>query len=615
MQIYLNNKLAAIKKGSSFEYISENRLFSGSDDYTLSISFPLKDCPMNIDIFGNINRADISVKKVIFDCEIRDKALIKVGTAVVTEISDTEVKCQFLEGRSEQNYDNYFNKVFINQLELGEGPTRSQLSASPEDAWNPEFSNFTCVALPWINNSSESGLSHNFAKPVVNSDSFSNIDHWEWDNEDTSDLTWQPYLIYVTKKIFESLGYSCNFSEWENHRGFKYIVICNVLPSSWELYDFSNALPAWTVEEFMYKLELFLGGEFLVDHRNKTISFSFIRDILKDSNTVYISDVVNELTKEEDIENNGSEYLESKNLYYKTQDWEIWKYLSCRWYIDRWKTLIVEYDSLANLIDENKGYRQVSKREDVSFSVRGNSLSKILYAKDVNTYFIIKPFLKGIGNSVDGVRFYNYYMNLQPINIFGERLISDKEDWSSEEIEIVPACIDFIPQLPDSIKNQRYKCIYVSPGSFSEGSNSGSLNEDGIYDTTRQQDNLLRGSAENSGEYYDTLYLAYWDGSRRESSRMPFPEIEDIYIKSDWSGFELRPFNFRLTGFGSFHDIVNKIDTQTKVTFRFLSNKIPEVKSIFNIRGKRYICEKLTATFTENGMSQLIKGVFYPLID
>ena len=50
-----------------------------------------------------------------------------------------------------------------------------------------------------------------------------------------------------------------------------------------------------------------------------------------------------------------------------------------------------------------------------------------------------------------------------------------------------------------------------------------------------------------------------------------------------------------------------------KTTFKFLADKVPDVRSLFLIRGKRYVCEKLTATFSENGMSQLIKGVFYPV--
>ena len=67
MQIYVDNKLAALKQGTSFEYVSENRMFSGSDGYTLTITFPLKDCPQNLAIFGHINLADVSAGKVIFD--------------------------------------------------------------------------------------------------------------------------------------------------------------------------------------------------------------------------------------------------------------------------------------------------------------------------------------------------------------------------------------------------------------------------------------------------------------------------------------------------------------------------------------------------------------------
>ena len=41
MKIFVEGKEAFLKKGTSFEFIAENRLFSGSDEYTLSITFPL----------------------------------------------------------------------------------------------------------------------------------------------------------------------------------------------------------------------------------------------------------------------------------------------------------------------------------------------------------------------------------------------------------------------------------------------------------------------------------------------------------------------------------------------------------------------------------------------
>lgn len=57
------------------------------------------------------------------------------------------------------------------------------------------------------------------------------------------------------------------------------------------------------------------------------------------------------------------------------------------------------------------------------------------------------------------------------------------------------------------------------------------------------------------------------------------------------------------------------INPKQKATFKFLSDSIPNPRSLFVIRGKRYLCEKITATFTENGMSQLIKGSFYPVLE
>ena len=39
MKILINGKLAALKENTSFEYIADNRLFSGSDGYSLTITF------------------------------------------------------------------------------------------------------------------------------------------------------------------------------------------------------------------------------------------------------------------------------------------------------------------------------------------------------------------------------------------------------------------------------------------------------------------------------------------------------------------------------------------------------------------------------------------------
>ena len=55
-----------------------------------------------------------------------------------------------------------------------------------------------------------------------------------------------------------------------------------------------------------------------------------------------------------------------------------------------------------------------------------------------------------------------------------------------------------------------------------------------------------------------------------------------------------------------------KVNQQRKFTFSFLSDSIPDVRSVFLIHGKKYLAEKITATFSaETGMSQLMKMVCY----
>ncbi len=59
MILTINGQQSALKKDSSIEYVSENRIFTDADDYSMEIELPLADCPQNLDIFGMITRKDV----------------------------------------------------------------------------------------------------------------------------------------------------------------------------------------------------------------------------------------------------------------------------------------------------------------------------------------------------------------------------------------------------------------------------------------------------------------------------------------------------------------------------------------------------------------------------
>ena len=607
MHIYVNNKLAALKKGTSFEYVSENRLFSGSDGYTLTITFPLKGCPENIAIFGHINRADVVAQKVIFDCEIRDKGFYKFGSITITEISETEVKTQFLEGRSEQNFDKTFDKVYINELDLGAPPTTSKSSITPSNAWYPEYSGCKYVALPWVND--YSGNIQNKAEHVVDN-AAQGRSHFEW-SSDTTGLSWQPYLLFITKKICEALpggGYSYDFSKWEEVEEYKYLLICNTLPHAWYMPAFANALPHWTVEEYFEKLELFLGGEFDFDHRGRRITFAFTQATLADKRPVCLEDVVEEHSTEVKVDEENCEYLESKNLVYKDCDHEMWKFYSCDWFIKGWQNRVVRYNSMTELLNANRWLATWSGSHQ-----RNSNRDKILYAADCDAYFIVWPISrKAVTFDFNlGRLIFEYKCRLQPVNLFGGRIVNDDEDADQVEIEFVPAWID-------DTDNKYGRVLFLSFSAYDEDTSSTGEDESKYpFAKTISLSSLEAGEKEKKAEYYDRIYVGWFDGSNHfVGSHLPYPNVEDIAIADDWSNFAYVHFSLRINDRKIKRgQIMHKIEPKMKTTFKFLADNIPDVRSVFLIRGKRYICEKITATFTENGMSQLLKGVFYPIVE
>ena len=98
MILTINGKQAALKKGSSIEYVSENRIFTDADDYSMEIELPLADCPQNLDIFGMITRKDVDAGDIFFDAVLQDTNFFKRGAVVITGITQESVKVQFASG-------------------------------------------------------------------------------------------------------------------------------------------------------------------------------------------------------------------------------------------------------------------------------------------------------------------------------------------------------------------------------------------------------------------------------------------------------------------------------------------------------------------------------------
>jgi hypothetical protein len=600
MEILINNKLAALKQNTSFEYISENRLFSGSDDYTLNITFPLKDCAQNLAIFGNIHRADIDKSKVRFDCEIRDRNFVKFGTITITEISDTEVKTQFLEGRSEQNFDDTFDDIYINELDLGSPSVVLASSTTPAAVWKV---NDEAVALPWINDST--GL-------MQNKVDYSNSGY-SW-NEDCSQLSYQPYLLFIAKKICDAVGYTYDFKAWEGSN-FRYLLCCNALPAAWCIPQYARALPHWTVAEFFEKLELLMQCEFDIDHRGKEVKFSFSKDVIDAVQPVQITQVIDEYSAEVSAaDDTDCDYIGAKNIVFKEMDNDTFKFYSCDWYIRNMRNtkgaMLLECDTVDEVMTRLQRYKVTQ-----SLTGRSTPAQYLYYAKDVDTYFALRAIRRKEVNSWTSafgtVHYtYEYTCILQPINQFGGHIVDESDDADETEVEFVPVRLDDTDETYG-------RCMFLETSSYSEDDSTDT--EDDAIAQPYPISNIVAGEKDKKSEYFSVIYVGFFNGIIPNVGKVPYPILDTVEITDAWQ-LQRYDFSIRLS---KLFDVASgsapyryNIDPTQKYTFSFLADKLPNVRAVFYINGKRYICAKLTATFTENlGMSQLIKGEFYKVTD
>ena len=615
MEIIINGQPAALKKGTSFEYIIENRYFTGSDAYAMEMTFPLKGCPQNLAIFGDINRTDVDARKVVFDCEIRDRSFYKSGSIAITELNENEVKTQFLEGRSEQNFNETFDKVYINELDLGSWPASLPSQVTPPSTWVVG----DAVALPWVNDASG-----NLQNEVVYSQDRYNQWVCKWAPE-TDALSWQPYLITIAKRICQATGYSFDFSSWEES-DYRYLLVCNTLPAAWEIPQYARALPHWTVTEFFEKLEYFLNCEFDINHKAKHIGFSFSKDVIEAAGEVLLDTVVDEYTSEIEQDDDNCEYREAQNMVYSSRDDEMWKYESCHWFVDqcRKQGKVVEFNMLTQLIEDSKKFAVIRSY------ARNMNINRLLYARDVDTYFVLKVY-KNIPvyeerdevEYVDGNEFHNvyrykineYYTCLQPVNQFGSHVVNAEDDAKKIELEFVPAWID-------ELDEHKGHCMFLSFSSYNEPNPDGDR-IGGVIQTAEEGELIqpyivqeLENGEQEKTTYYSKIYVAYWDGAVEATGKFPHPYTDSVIVRHDGTIF--RPhYSLRINQPSRrvrFH--THSIDTKQKYNFSFLSDKIPNIRSVFYINGKRYLCEKITATFTaEAGMSQLLKGIFWKITE
>lgn len=621
MKIIINGKTAVLKADTSFDYTLENPDFQGREGYTLGISFPLAGCQENLAIFGHLDRADIVVDRKAYDCRIISAGVSLEGVISIVKISEKEVECQFASGKSAELLASPWEEIYVNELDLG-GPDITDPNAINRNDCNLSYDpeeGVTAVCLPWIN-TDHADVPNNWP----------GNSYTEWDEEVTR-LSWQPYLLHIVKKICEAVGYTYDFHEWESSPHAQ-LIVCNTLPGSWEMSEYAKALPHWNLDDFFDKLERFLSARFEIDHIAKSIRMQYNCNALKSIPPVRLANVVDSFAEDVTLDAKDSQcnYISHVGLKYKDTGHQCQNFYCCDWFM-RKNPATKRYDTIYQLADDNK-LRKVPTASKTVMYVYGKSdnAGKLLYAADVDTYFTLRVIDRELRETTHtGRKIYNRLMVLEPVNLFGSWLENDD---NALELDFVPVCIDDTYISPSDNKG---RMMFLSPGGSDEES-SESSDEDALVQP-RPTSFILAGDKAGSAEYYSEIYVAYLSHgeARVDDVWLPFTTSEWAPVVSPGNSLRLAhrvkycllgenvPGAYPVIDIPYYTDAINnlgvanypKVDPTVKFSFSWIGHSIPNPRAVFHIRGRKFVCERITVSFTTDGPSQLLKGEFWPIVD
>ncbi len=345
------------------------------------------------------------------------------------------------------------------------------------------------------------------------------------------------------------------------------------------------------MSEFFEELEKILVCEIDIDHKARHIGLTFCNVVTESLPVLKIDQVVDSFDSEISYNDGLCTFKGLANLSYADRGDEKWKFEQCQWFIDLIRS-------------ENKYYKEFqTEREFLDWSTasfgilgpsltgkdteRGKNVGMLMHIVESNRYGIWRVVHSKLGTFLN-----MYFYQWLDLNRFGD-VIRDPDSDNDIELQCVPARIDYTD-------SEHGECLFLAPSAFNENEE---LDSYGIRQPVAYS-NFLKGEQDSLPAYYDKIHLAYWNGLNPEGGSSTAsslcPGVDNRFSLGD-------RYASYMSGL--------KINPREKLKISFLSSVMPSVRSVFHIKGKHYLCEKITATFTENGMSQLLKGEFYPLLD
>lgn len=627
-RIIVDGKEAFLKEDLSFEYVRENPLFTDAEDYSMEISFPLKDCPQNVLIFGAVHVKGVDITTISYPCEILSGDFHRAGILTIVSVTDIDVKGQFLEGISAQNFHADLGSTYITDLDYSRyDGTSGGWGNYPEEGEYDTGRTAGWVEFPVYDTSKE-----RLIEPVTQGDGF---DYYSR----------HVYLWKLVDLVAAVSGWKVNQSVLKRLAMYMHVVVVNTRnfiynDSGDRIRPLGLALPHWTIKEFYEQVGNFFGCLVDVDRDRHQITFKAFADVARSAARVNL-DVLDDF--EIEVNTKDEPQYRGARKFKLPSDANPKNINSCSFIsADRriphqQLTKSAFLSILSGHASHSNNERTTGQRWLYELTDTGQLAAIIKTDDQVKKAWVL---ISGQYQEVDVDYPTILFQSAEILNQYGDMS-------GSEELKICPCplegpFVDFLygyaattPRMPI------YRRKQVPSMAVPE------YDPDDCYDTDVPEYGIDAIEALSAGErkeedmYFDKLWVVLWTDQSDVAGGYNLwftRKVEPLFERKTaeawgygWHTFKDENGN-AIAGeytfaFGTFQWNLSPTDTslqtntllpqvdETKLYhYSFLSTDIPDPKAVFVIKGKEYVCSKLTARFNIRGMSELIEGEFYEVI-
>ena len=590
--LFLNDSQVYPDSSQSIKLTKENPYFTQSDSYTLDVTLPM-DIFANRLFFRNINRLEKSKEMPRLTCRLMvDNHTILSGSARVTQVTEKEVKVQLLGGNSEVNFmsdeSNYVDELDIGSIVMEE---------RQRTGW-------------WKNTY--------WADTGVVDTGIDCKDSWVYDEtEGKPKICHQYALLDIFKQVLRVFGYT--------------VTECDLDVAPWnKIYvatakstrNVAHTLPHWTVRTFVEEFCKFFNVTIIVNQNDKTVTIKSNRVFFANAEKVKI-DPVEEFTAEVS-EQDSTNAMAVDNLSYDMSDSEHH-----------------DYDVIPETVRENAITEMYASENDIReayFAASDAERSQKIWVCPESRFTGWVHDWPEVGDPG--------YPIFTEIDMF-RPLIRDNEG-NETDLKICPVAMGEIEyersyNFGNNDTTHIYKARLPSLGnptgdeykvssmfSLIAPQAAPSASDEDIVTI---QEYISGEESIEKAEKEDRLQVMFWDGKKQWCFRyVVADDLWERYIQIV-TGFTHRyykdaPFaetheswsmSLNKSGedkyIGQLHVNGFSFKLKTKLCVKFLSLGMPDPKKIFLINNKIYGCEKIEAQIDNYGMSELMTGYFYEMVE